>query len=103
MHFLYTAPRYHTNQHFAVKALLDAGHEVSFLALARGQSEEYEALDPTVLGFSPAQERLLGALAPLKAIDRKRYDTQWPATRLPPPRALWNELRQRRPSVGDRA
>ena len=33
---MFTAPRYHTNQHFVVKALLDAGHEVSFLALVRG-------------------------------------------------------------------
>ena len=50
MRFVFTAPRYHTNQHFAVKALLDAGHEVSFLALRRGQSEFYEAVQPTVLG-----------------------------------------------------
>jgi len=93
MHFLYTAPRFHTNQHFAVKALLDAGHEVSFLVLARGQSEEYEALDPTVLGFSSGQERIL------RALGGKRRDTRWPETRVPPPRALWNELRQRRPSA----
>ena len=33
-----------------VKALLDAGHEVFFLALGRGQSEYYEAIHPTVLG-----------------------------------------------------
>ena len=39
MRFVYTAPRYHTNQHFPIKALLEAGHEVSFLALAQGQSE----------------------------------------------------------------
>ena len=50
MRFVFTAPRYHTNQHFAMKALLDAGHEVSFLALRRGQSEVYEATQPTVLG-----------------------------------------------------
>ena len=49
LRFLFTAPRYHTNQHFAVKALLDAGHEASFLALKRGQSEVYDALHPTVL------------------------------------------------------
>ena len=48
--FAFTAPRYHTNQHFAVKALLDAGHEVCFLALGRGQSEFYEAMQPTVIG-----------------------------------------------------
>ena len=64
MHFVFTAPRYHTNQHFAMKALLDAGHEVSFLALKRGHSEVYDALDPTILGdikcqpyvSTPAQE-----------------------------------------------
>ena len=50
MHFLFTAPRYHTNQHFAVKALLDAGHDVTFLSLTRGQSEVYDALHPVVLG-----------------------------------------------------
>ena len=47
MRFVFTAPRYHTNQHYAVKALLDAGHEVSFLALRRGQSEVYEVLHPS--------------------------------------------------------
>ena len=46
LHFVFTAPRYHTNQHFVVKALLAAGHEVSFLALGRGQSEYYEAIQP---------------------------------------------------------
>ena len=54
MHFVFTAPRYHTNQHFAMKALLDAGHGVSFLALKRGHSEVYDALDPTILGESGA-------------------------------------------------
>lgn len=52
MRFVFTAPRYHTNQHFSMKALLNAGHEVSFLALRRGRSEVYDALDPTVLGES---------------------------------------------------
>lgn len=52
MHFLFTAPRYHTNQHFAVKALIDAGHEVSFLALTKTRSEVYDALAPMVLGTS---------------------------------------------------
>ena len=63
MHFLFTAPRYHTNQHFAVKALLDAGHRVTFLALGRGQSEVYDALRPTVLAESPAL-RAVGVSAP---------------------------------------
>ena len=47
-HFLFTAPRYHTNQHYAVKALMDAGHQVTFLALTKGQSEIYDALSPMI-------------------------------------------------------
>ena len=63
MHFLFTAPRYHTNQHFAVNALLDAGHRVSFLALRRGQSEVYDALHPTILGESRVM-RVTGMTVP---------------------------------------
>ena len=63
MHFVFTAPRYHTNQHFAAKALLDAGHEVTFLALGRGQSEVYDAVSPTVLEESSAM-RALGMQLP---------------------------------------
>ena len=63
MHFVFTAPRYHTNQHFAVKALLDAGHQVTFLALGRGQSEVYDSLEPTVLPNSGVM-RALGISAP---------------------------------------
>ena len=63
MHFLFTAPVYHTNQHYAVKALLDAGHEVSFLALIREHSAVYDALQPTILGESAAL-RAIGMRAP---------------------------------------
>ena len=67
VHFLFTAPRYHTNQHFAMKALLDAGHDVSFLALTTRRSEVYDALSPTVLGSSAALRSLgLGAPPPLE-------------------------------------
>ena len=48
MRFLFVAPRYHTNQHFAVKALIDAGHEVAFYAWMRGHSEVYSALEPRI-------------------------------------------------------
>ena len=65
MHFVFTAPRFHTNQHFPVKALLDAGHEVTFLVLRRAQSETYEALSPTVLGCSPTFDVLRRAAAKL--------------------------------------
>ena len=36
MRFVFTAPRFHTNQRYAFRALLDAGHEVTMLVLRRG-------------------------------------------------------------------
>ena len=61
MHFLFTAPRYHTNQRFAVKALLDAGHRVSFVALRKQHSEAYDELEPIVLGESQVAASLRGS------------------------------------------
>ena len=58
MRFLFTAPRFHTNQRYAFKALLDAGHEVTTLTLRRGQSEAYDVLCPRVLGCSRAFDAL---------------------------------------------
>jgi glycosyltransferase involved in cell wall biosynthesis len=52
MKILFTAPRYHTNQHYPVKALLNAGHEVAFFALRRGGSEEHSMLIPKIFGYS---------------------------------------------------
>ena len=51
MRFVFTAPRFHTNQRYAFKALLDAGHEITALVLRRGQSEAYDVLEPRVLGL----------------------------------------------------
>lgn len=65
LHFAYTAPRFHTNQHYPAKALLDAGHKVTFLVLRRAQSETYEALNPTVLRCSPTFDVLRRAAAKL--------------------------------------
>ena len=65
MHFLFTAPRYHTNQHFAVKALLDAGHQVSFLALTSRLSEVYDALEPTIVGRSSVMHTFRIRVPPL--------------------------------------
>lgn len=77
LRFLFTAPRYHTNQHFAVKALLDAGHEVSFLTLRRGQSEVYDALHPIVLGklFVFGLWRQMRSLKPDVVIVRNPHST----------------------------
>ena len=65
MHFVFTAPRFHTNQHFPAKALIDAGHKVTFVVLRRAQSETYEALTPTILGCSPTFDVLRRAAAKL--------------------------------------
>ncbi len=48
LRILFVAPRYHTNQHFTVKALIDEGHRVEFFAWMKGHSEEYSALMPHI-------------------------------------------------------
>ena len=93
MRFVFTAPRYHTNQHFPIKALLDAGHEVSFLVLRQGQSETYEALMPCVLGCSSVFDVLCRLAA--KGL-RIRYSE---TGGIPPVLKLWREMRRVRPSV----
>ncbi|MCY4015507.1 MAG: glycosyltransferase family 4 protein [Gammaproteobacteria bacterium] len=65
MQFVFTAPRFHTNQHYPAKALLDAGHKVTFLVLRRAQSETYAALSPVILGCSPTFDVLRRAAAVL--------------------------------------
>lgn len=45
--------RYHTNQHPVVTSFLDAGHNIRFLALEKEQNEEYSALTPDMVKFSP--------------------------------------------------
>ena len=93
MHFLFTAPRYHTNQHFPVRALLDAGHQVSFLTLTSGQSEVYEALHPTVIGYSrvfSTVRKVLEKLFGIRISDRNG---------IPSITTFWNEMIQRKPTV----
>ena len=101
MRIVYTAPRYHTNQHFPIKALLEAGHEVSFLALARGQSEEYTALSPTVLGYSAAYDtlrRLVGRCIGKNLVGIPEGGGI-PTGGMPPVIKFWREMRRRRPSA----
>ena len=95
MRIVYTAPRYHTNQHFAMKALIEAGHEVSFLALARGQSEEYSAISPTILGYSRAYDLMRRILGKLTGKDFVGI----PPDRIPPIPKFLDEMRQLRPKV----
>ena len=82
MHFLFTAPRYHTNQRFAVKALLDAGHRVTFVALRKQHSEVYDELEPVVLGETRIAPWLPGG-----------------ERRCPPPADFWRMVRELRPDA----
>ena len=93
MHFVFTAPRYHTNQHFAAKALVDAGHRVSFLVLERGQSETYEAVRPEVLGESLAS-RTLSRLA--SGLFGRSVDREYSFPRI---LVFWRRLRGLAPDV----
>ena len=101
MRIVYTAPRYHTNQHFVMKALIEAGHEVSFLALTRGRSEEYSALSPTILGYSRAYDLMRRLLGKLTGKDFVGIPPGGgiPAGGMPPIPMFLNEIRKLRPTV----
>ena len=93
LHFLFTAPRYHTNQHFAAKALVDAGHDVSYLVVGRGQSETYEAVHPEVLAVSVVS-RTLGRM--LARRSHRPFELQCAC---PPIATFWRRLRALAPDV----
>jgi glycosyltransferase involved in cell wall biosynthesis len=52
MRFLYVAPRYHTNQMYIMKGLLEQGHEVLFISHYAAAIEDYTYVTPVVLGYS---------------------------------------------------
>ena len=93
MHFLFTAPRYHTNQHFAAKALVDAGHDVSFLVVGKGQSETYEVIHPEVLGVSTVS-RTLGRM--LSRRSGRLFEARYACPRFA---TFWYRLRALAPDV----
>lgn len=93
MHFVFTAPRFHTNQHFPAKALIDAGHQVTFLVLRRGQSESYAALTPVVLGCSPVFEILRSLASNLPGIGYSNVGG------MPSPYRFLKHMRRLRPSA----
>ncbi|MDZ7793209.1 MAG: glycosyltransferase family 4 protein [Spirochaetia bacterium] len=53
MKFLFAAPRFHTNQFFVVKALIDHGHQVEFLVVTTRSSEDHSLLKPRLLEYAP--------------------------------------------------
>ena len=99
MNFIYTAPRYHTNQHFLAKALLKKGHTVSFIVLTQGQSEEYSVLKPTVLGYSIIYDMFLRLLERLAK--KKLILASWGSRKggLPPIVKFFKEMKNKKPDV----
>ncbi len=91
---VFTAPRFHTNQYYAVKALLEAGHQVQFFALFQGSSEDYRVLQPQILGpswFFKAVDRYFH-------IKQKSYHA-YLRYYLPPVGRLGRLFRQFRPTI----
>ncbi len=93
MRFVFTAPRFHTNQRYAFKALLDAGHEVTVLALRRGRSEAYDVLEPRVLGTSRVFNFLRRAASALPGMHWSDVGG------MPPVLTLWREIRRLKPDA----
>ncbi len=52
MKFLFLLPRLHNNQYEGMKALLEHGHEVKVGVLYTLQTERYDLVQPTTLGYS---------------------------------------------------
>ena len=80
--FVFTGPWYHTNQRYAAKALVDAGHEVTFLVLRRGSKEVFDE-------FTPDVRLVVGKSAGKDHIEEGA----------PPFIGLWRQLRNLNPDV----
>ena len=73
-HFVFTAPWYHTNQRFAAKALVDAGHDVTFLVLRRGSKEDFDQFSPDVhlvVGKSAGKDHIEEGVPPFLGLWRQ--------------------------------
>lgn len=57
MKFLFTAPRFHTNQAPIVKGLTERGHEVRYFVIFVGATEDHANCEPLVLKPSRTTER----------------------------------------------
>lgn len=94
MTYLFVAPRYHTNQVWAVRALQEAGHEVHYFVLYVGKSEAHDDVTPVEIPLS------LGGRLATKLARRKMDDMA--AKRIigiPHLRRLLKELRRVKPDV----
>lgn len=95
MKILFVAPRYHTNQHFIVKTLIQRGHAVRFFALYRGGSEEYSALKPEIQEFSTLFKWLAALFGdPDDKISAFKQKYAFPSLR-----DLYTRVREMRPDI----
>lgn len=62
-HVLFVVPRFHTNLFFATRALIDAGHRVTVLAVVASDLEDHSVVVPHVLGDAPARADVAQMLA----------------------------------------
>ncbi|MEH6992829.1 glycosyltransferase family 4 protein [Neobacillus drentensis] len=62
MKILFIMPRYHTNQYYVMKTLIDNGYDVEVIVRYVGQSEDYSIVNPKNLGYSKLFERLFGLI-----------------------------------------
>lgn len=93
MHFVFLAPRFHTNQADLVRKLQEEGHRVTFLVALSTHSEDHSRTEPIVL-----RQTRLGAW-----LDRRYNPSGNIATRAaytaPSIGELWAQLRALRPDV----
>lgn len=53
MNFLFVAPRFHTNQFYVVKALIDRGYRVELLVVTTRDTEDHSVIEPRVFEYAP--------------------------------------------------
>jgi len=89
MRILFIQPRYHTNRHPMVKALINYGHEVKYISLYANDTETYEIVEPEIIGFSKLVDYLIS-----NSDIKNRLKYGWP-----PLRQLWTEMKSFNPDV----
>ena len=77
LRFLFVASRYHINQRYAAKGLVDAGHKVTFLTSMRSVQDVYDEHHPTmhlVAGKTPGRDFVSEGLPSLIGLWRQMKD-----------------------------
>lgn len=77
MNIVFCQSRYHSNQHPIVKELQNRGHSVEYLTrhVKMSETENYEVLQPEVLGISNFSEKL-GSILGISRFKQKQIE--WP-------------------------